>query len=110
MNERCVVCGGELPPAKATGRPALYCSKTCKRQARDRSDAARMRDRHLEYAKRAEAAPGGLFEGLTAEQHRHVAARYGKSADEDWEAHARTWRELASADAATLERWANQGG
>ena len=33
----CPVCGNPLPPPAATGRPRVWCSRTCRRMAAGRS-------------------------------------------------------------------------
>jgi hypothetical protein len=43
----CLMCGAPLPPAKPTGRPARYCSTTCRRAA---EYALRRTNAHLQRA------------------------------------------------------------
>jgi hypothetical protein len=60
----CPICGSDMPPAKATGRPAVFCSVVCRKRAdRRRSQAAGL----LEFADRVEACIGRP--GMGSEAH-----------------------------------------
>jgi hypothetical protein len=78
LSGECPVCGEPLPPAKATGRPRVYCSRVCTERARSRVKRAAG---FLDYADQIEADVGRPRYG-SEESLRSRAARLREMAAE----------------------------
>lgn len=85
--EDCPICGGEMPPRKATGRPRLWCSDSCGTQARNRRRYGRSWEPRRDLEAELAAARAALAAEIESGK---------KAAREAWEEQAHLTKLLAA--------------